>query len=266
MSIVHSCEETHTAKRVSGGEPEALDSVVHVRRGGEVAPAADPAEAAGADHLDERGQQCRVALAPHEAGPDDHGLQVGPANYLLCLRLRRRVERGRVRPQRGALVHLHQWLAGHQSSLRAHMDQSPHTPSPAGSHDVSRLLHVDPLEIGGIAEVLYLRGGMKGDLAVLDVEVVEVPDHRLRAATADGGRGALGAGERAHVPALRAEALDESASDEARPACYECLGQRFGSWMPHMSPEHGLFATSATLALPLLSRVTLRLVHAGLFV
>ena len=74
----------------------------------------------------------------------------------------------------------------------------------------------------------------------------------------DGGRRALGARERADLPALRAEALYESASDGARPACYERTRQRFGSCTPHMSPEHGLFATSATLALPLLSRETLK--------
>ena len=38
-------------------EPEPLDGVVDVRRGGQLAAAADPAEAAGADHLRDRGSR-----------------------------------------------------------------------------------------------------------------------------------------------------------------------------------------------------------------
>ena len=61
---------------------------------------------------------------------------------------------------------------------------------------------------------------MEGDLAALragpqSFAVVEVAHHRLGAELAHARRRPLRARERAHVPALGPEALDESASDEA---------------------------------------------------
>src|SRR5215217_3308908 len=95
------------------------------------------------------------------------------------------------------------------------MDQPPYAPGPAGSNHVARALHVDPFEIGGIAEVLDLRRGMEGDLAVLDPEVVQIAHHRLRAELAHARGGLLRARQRPHVPALAPEALDQRASHEA---------------------------------------------------
>jgi hypothetical protein len=96
--------------------------------------------------------------------------------------------------------------------------------------------------------------------------VFEVARRRLGAARADLVRRGLGAGQRADVPALGAETLYESAPDEARPAGYERARQRFGMPSPQSVPEQGLCATSATFALPLLSRVRRKLVQAVLFV
>jgi hypothetical protein len=62
------------------------------------------------------------------------------------------------------------------------------------------------------------------------------------------------------------EALDESASDEARASRDEGPYPRFGMPSPHSVPEHGLCDTSVTFALPLLSRETRKLVQAVLFV
>ena len=70
-------------------------------------PAADPREAPGADGRDERGQDRRVARAPDEPRPHDDRLEAAPFGLehgLLGARLRRGVQRGRVEPQRRALV------------------------------------------------------------------------------------------------------------------------------------------------------------------
>ena len=96
--------------------------------------------------------------------------------------------------------------------------------------------------------------------------VVEVAAHRLGSELPHSLRRPLGARQGANVPALRSEALYESASDEARSSGYERPGQRFWRPSPHCQPLHGLCETSLTLALPLLSRVMRKLVHAVLFV
>ena len=66
MSIVHSCEETQTAKRVSGGEPGRLSS----RQIRSLAAAADPRHA-GRDRLVRdldalRAEHLREELAEHD--------------------------------------------------------------------------------------------------------------------------------------------------------------------------------------------------------
>ena len=98
------------------------------------------------------------------------------------------------------------------------------------------------------------------------VAVVEVAADRLGPALAHSLRGALRASEGAHLPALRAEALDQSASDEARPAGDERARQRFCRSSPHCQPLHGLCEISLTLAFPWLSRVMRKLVQAMLLV
>ena len=80
--------------------------------------------------------------------------------------------------------------------------------------------HVEPLEVGRVAPVLDLRRGVEGHLAAVGARaqrlaVVEVAAHRLRAELAHAlPRRAPSARARAR-PSPRAEALYESASDEA---------------------------------------------------
>ena len=125
------------------------------------------------DHLDDRREQRRVAAAPDEARAAPRPSRGRPhAHELLRLGLRRRVERRRVRPQRRALVDIHQRLPGHQRRLGAHVHEPPHAACAAGGDHVPRAPNVEPLEVGRVAPVLDLRGRVEGDLAVLDAEVV----------------------------------------------------------------------------------------------
>jgi hypothetical protein len=131
--------------------------------------------------------------------------------------------------------------------------------------------HVEPLEVGRVAPVLDLGGGVEADLAGLGAgahgaHVVEVTGGWLGAALAHSRRRGVGARQRADLPALASEALDQSASDEARPSCDEGPYPRFGMPSPQSVPEHGLCDTSVTFALPLLSRETRKLVQAVLLV
>ena len=64
---------------------------------------------------------------------------------------------------------------------------------------------------------------------------------------------------------LAQEALDERGADEAGAAGDEGAAQRLGRPSPHSVPVHGLWLTSDTFALPLLSRVIRKLDHAVLF-
>src|SRR5215212_3523982 len=104
------------------------------------------------------------------------------------------------------------------------MHQSPYAAGPAGSNDVSRALHVDSLELGGITEVLDLRGCMEGELAVLDVELVKVAHHRFGAQLAHPLGRAVRARERAHLPPRAPKPLDQRAADEPRSAGDERAG------------------------------------------
>ena len=91
------------AAAVLGGAQQALDGVLDVRRRGQVAAAADPAERARARALDEHRQQRRVAAAPDEARAHDHRLERAAAlleHDLLGHRLRARVRRLRAQRER----------------------------------------------------------------------------------------------------------------------------------------------------------------------
>ena len=150
------------------------------------------------------------------------------------------------------------------------MHQSPHAGGAAGVDHVLGAAHVEPLEVGRVAPVVHLRRRVERDLATLRPRlkrggVVELAHDRLRAERADALGGPLGASKRADLPALASEALDESASDEARSTGDEGARQRFWSSSPHCHPLHWLCETSLILALPWLSRLMRKLVHAMLF-
>jgi hypothetical protein len=206
-------------------EHEPLDGVVDVGRGGAVASAADPGEAAAADQLDHRRQQGRVAHPPHEAGAHDHRLEalaVGRQHGLLGARLGGAVESGRVRPQRGALVDVQERPAREQRCLGADVDEPPHARVGARPQHVGGALDVAALEQLGRAPVAERGRGVKRELAAVGTgthggDVGEIALHRLGAAGADPlGRPAR-ARQGAHGVTVEEQPLDQSAADEARP-------------------------------------------------
>jgi hypothetical protein len=191
-----------------------------------VPSAADPGEAALLDRFDEAREDRRVAGAPDEPWPHDHGLQpiaVGVAHDLLGLCLRRRVERLRVRAQRRILVGVHERLSRQQAGLGADVHEAAHARGPARLDGVAGPLHVHALELRPGAPLAEVRGGMERHVGAVGaaahgLAVVQVPPHGLGAGLRHlRGRG-IGARERTHAPAVADQAPDQAAADEARAA------------------------------------------------
>ena len=218
--------------RLGRAQPQPLDGVVDVGDGGQVGAAADPAELARVDELDQDRQQRGIALAPHEARSDDHGLEavvVGGAHGQLGPGLGGRVQRRRVGSQRRVLVDVDQRLPGHQRRLGAHVHDPTRAGVAGGREHVLGAVDVDALELLGLAPVLGLGRGVEDGLDPVGAlaqgrQIVEVAGHRLGPAVAHGRGRALRARQRAHVPALGAQPLDQAAADEARSPGDECGG------------------------------------------